>query len=352
MFEKFQLAVRNAYLDLKKNNKLRFDREWPSPGELKDWCLVVYSKGISKDDETIFTRFFNRDNSDDTIETSIRNIDLDRLRPLRNFIIGETNRRPDENLVKLLAILIDFSPRPYRLQDWIIDQNPENSDVNIDNKIGDKNDQDEHNILSDELTKNEINTDLEKGGLTSTEDGRQTVEKEVIGIVEEEEFNNVEEIKGKDTAEKESSFVKPASFFKPTTPIPPKQNRRIFYQTGAVLAAIGLSIAIYLLPQNQCMCWQEDHYVAVDCEEKILGTEVIALDADKLKYFEKINRPDTLTKEHVNRVWYSKINNQVEFFTGPGMHPVHDHRSLKAATIHIIESYALNDTTANDLVRD
>ena len=138
MFEKFQLAVRNAYLDLKKNNKLRFDREWPSPGELKDWCLVVYSKGISKDDETIFTRFFNRDNSDDTIETSIRNIDLDRLRPLRNFIIGETNRRPDENLVKLLAILIDFSPRPYRLQDWIIDQNPENSDVNIDNKIGDK----------------------------------------------------------------------------------------------------------------------------------------------------------------------------------------------------------------------
>lgn len=342
MFEKFQLAVRNAYLDLKNRSKLSFDREWPSPGELREWCLAVYSKGLSNDDETIFTRFFNRDNSCDTIETSIRNIDLDRLRPLRNFIIGETNRRPDENLVKLLAILIDFSPRPYQLQDWIIDQNPENSDVNIDNKIGDKNDQDEYSILSDELTKKEINTDLEKGGLPSTEEGRQTVKEEIIGIVEGKEFDNGEETNGTDKEGGENT----------TAPIPPKQNRRIFYQTGAVLAAIGLSIAIYLLPQNQCMCWKEDHYVAVDCEEKILGTEIVALDADKLKYFEKINRPDTLTAADVNRVWYSKINNQVEFFTGPGMHPVHDHRSLKAATKHIIESYARNDTTASDLMRE
>jgi len=118
MFERFQLAVRNAYLDLKNKNELHFGREWPSTGMLKNWCLTVYNTGISKEDELIYNRIFNQTANQDCLETAIKNYDPDKFRPLRNFIIGETKGRPDENLVKLLAILIDFNPRPYHAKDW------------------------------------------------------------------------------------------------------------------------------------------------------------------------------------------------------------------------------------------
>lgn len=131
MFEQFQWAVRNAYLALKNNKELPFDREWPSPGELKKWCLMAYSKGLSKDDAVIFSRFFNHNKTNDDMSTAISNLDVDKLRPLRNFIIGETNRRPDENLVKLLAVLIDFRPRPYTPQDWFVNQSPQSKNMNI-----------------------------------------------------------------------------------------------------------------------------------------------------------------------------------------------------------------------------
>ncbi|MNN94928.1 hypothetical protein D3C81_2136440 [compost metagenome] len=67
---------------------------------------------------------------------------------------------------------------------------------------------------------------------------------------------------------------------------------------------------------------------------------VIALDQNKLENFQKINSKDTLGMEDVGKVWYSKIGNEVEFFTSSGKHPVHINRSLKAATEHIITTWA------------
>ena len=68
---------------------------------------------------------------------------------------------------------------------------------------------------------------------------------------------------------------------------------------------------------------------------------VIPLDRDRLENFQKIQRLDTLNLEDVNKVWYSKVNNEVEFFTAPGLHPEHQERGLKLATKYIIEKYAM-----------
>ncbi|MEJ5090425.1 hypothetical protein [Sphingobacterium faecium] len=49
---------------------------------------------------------------------------------------------------------------------------------------------------------------------------------------------------------------------------------------------------------------------------------VIARDQNRLENFQKINSKDTSSMEDVGKIWYSKIANEVEFFTSPGNHPV------------------------------
>ena len=110
---------------------------------------------------------------------------------------------------------------------------------------------------------------------------------------------------------------------------------------GAFVVAALLAIYLWYRPSEpQCMYWHEDRYLAVDCMQGIDGANVIARDDYLLENFRKITNTDTLTLSHAGRVWYSKIDNVVEFFTGPGMHPVQTDRSLKAATKHIIQQYA------------
>ncbi|SMG44474.1 hypothetical protein [Sphingobacterium psychroaquaticum] len=118
MFERFQEAARTAYLDLKSNNKLDFSREWPSTGELKKWCLRTYARGLSQDDIRVFHLFFNDSHHDDDLERVIMRFSSDKFRPLRNFIIGET-QQPAEKAIKLLAVLINLEPRPYKSSDWV-----------------------------------------------------------------------------------------------------------------------------------------------------------------------------------------------------------------------------------------
>lgn len=103
-----------------------------------------------------------------------------------------------------------------------------------------------------------------------------------------------------------------------------------------------IAIVIYLFINNDCMCWNGIKYIEVDCKDNTQSNQIIALNEDKLHNFEKIMKPDTLTKADVGKVWYSKIDNEIEFFTHSGYHPILTRKSLKAATEHIIRTYSGN----------
>ncbi|MEN5232803.1 hypothetical protein [Sphingobacterium faecium] len=49
---------------------------------------------------------------------------------------------------------------------------------------------------------------------------------------------------------------------------------------------------------------------------------VIALNQNRLENFQRIDGKDTSSMEDVGKIWYSKIGNEVEFFTSPVNHPV------------------------------
>lgn len=265
MFDKFQKAVIEDYLNLKAAGKLPFESAEPSTGRLKEWCMQVYLNGLTTDDEHVFNQFFNPSNSAEKLERLIKNIDPDKFRPMRNYIIGATKARPDERLVKLLAVLIDFQPRPYRSSDW--------GAPTVLNPTDHPTDQNERFVIDE--------------------------------------------------------------------PKAPNRKTKLWYAAFAIVS-VCLIIGLFFYPKpQQCMAWVEDQYIAMHCQDENAQVELIALDEKKLKSFHKITRPDTLSRQHRNKLWYSKINNQVEFFTAPGFHPIYKDRALKVATERIIVKYAL-----------
>ncbi len=311
MFEKFQMAVRNAYLDLKNEGRLDFGRECPSPGKLRSWCLKRYLENLNHDDEKVFIDFFNSGNSSKDLAVLIEKFDVDKLKPLRSFINGDTKKRPDENIVKLLAVLIDFKPRPYKAYHW-----------GETLYTGGLNNGEENSLASGSDSEDAF-------AVSCTTDGEEK-EDGIPKPIEQAEVEN---------KEYKEDTLKPIEIKGRS-----KNNKILYGGVGLVIVTVLFAVYNIIIPAD-CMCWNGARYVEVDCQDKGQPYQIIGLDKNKLAHFQKITRPDTLNYEDIGKVWYSKINNEVEFFTYPGHHPIQHGRSLKAVTKHIMERYAGERTT-------
>lgn len=83
----------------------------PSPAELKTLCLLLFDNGISKQDQEIVAIFFEL-NEESTKRKQMECFDVDKLKPIGNFLKGKTETTRVVNL-DLIAFLVDFYPRPY-----------------------------------------------------------------------------------------------------------------------------------------------------------------------------------------------------------------------------------------------
>lgn len=388
MFEKFQEAVRNAYIDLKNNNLLDTHREIPSTGDLKKWCQQCLESGLTKGDEVIFQTFFNDGKSDKPLIEIVRNFETDKLRPLRNFIMSDKAMRPDRDYVNLLAVLVDFKPRPYLFNDWI--ESPGNKKTDNDQKRNDSDNKEDETLTINENPQPEEPTltaesgikqkvkDIEntsvlvppRGDTTSEEESTNPDDQGSIETTNQTaDRNNVKvnhlPVPGGNTDTDEvltapSKTVKidevnkyesvKDRFLGDSTRLDIKNNGKeniIFWNKKTSYAGVGvisIFIIIFLFSwmNKECMCWNGERYIEVDCKDNTRANEIIGLNRNKLDNFQKIMQTDTLNKEDIGRVWYSKIDNEVEFFTYSGHHPIHNRRSLKAATEHIIRTYSGN----------
>lgn len=84
----------------------------PSPAELKNLCLVLVDKGINKLDQEILDMFFDI-NDKSGKRKQIEHFEVDKLKPISNFLKGKTATTRIVNL-DVIAVLVDFNPRPYR----------------------------------------------------------------------------------------------------------------------------------------------------------------------------------------------------------------------------------------------
>lgn len=224
-------------------------------------------------------------------------LDIDKFKPVQRFLLGQTSE-PTNRVVELIAWLIDFQPRPFEA--W------------------------RNNKLSGGEKKNKEDKKLPTDGETKDIPPQEQPEKEIKGE-------------------------------------PQKVAKKLnFIQRTGIVATLGLIMGVAYwkgVPPDGCMYWTGTEYEAVDCDAQIPNTQILALNQQKLDHFKKITLPDTMTFNSLNKVWYSKINNEVEFFTTKGKHPLKTDRTLKPITTYILVKYGNNriitltnqpDTTEKD----
>ncbi len=303
MFSDYKAAIVKDYHLKKADGTLSLNLMNPTPAGLKNESLIVLETRTKKEDFKTLRLFFGEKENEGDYEKTIRNTDIDKFRPLSNFLKGKTSN-PDERNIELLAWLIDFSPRPYRLEFSA-------SDNKVATLPTTRNEHQVAQVLSAEHTK------MIYGGYSTAESAQQiTVSEKPDRSLLHRLLNN---------------------------------KRRIFILLiVALTGALGISLnksrinntlSAFSNAEKQCMYWSGEHFIQVDCLSQQPNIDLIAIDRSKLDYFRKINRPDTLTERHVNKVWYLKTNNMLELFTMEGKHPEHPEKRLRPLSRYMYNKY-------------
>jgi hypothetical protein len=282
-FEQYKSAIKVKYEE-KKSEDVSGILLNPTPAQLRNLCLMILDNSVSKSDENIFKLFFNV-KEEESLRKSMENSDIARFRPIISFLKGDKDSE-NSTRIELAAIIVGFNPRPYNkylLNDKISERrNPEVSLL-----------VEEKESVIDNLPLGEF---IEKAALKGNEDKI-----------------------GKKTA--------------------------IFFAVLFSLFFMGYTVKGVFFPKKECMQWEGNHYIAVDCANDKLGIGqlelIVPIDENimKLKKLDS-NRKVNFFKNDKPVVWYCKHNGVVELFNGPGFHP-ETGKPLKPITKYIIEKYNL-----------
>lgn len=280
MFPDYERLVMDDYRQKKADNILSSLLIHPTQAKLKRACEQLCKGELLKKDEKVIRDFCEEWDNDRTCLQNIGDCDVDKFKPLSNFLKKEKGSTDPIN-IELLACLIDFSRRPY-----------------------------------------ELGKKYEVGEGVQVEEDEQSC---VDGTLNDS-LRNQEE--GKATI----------------APLKPKRKFSKTAKVGVLLGITGVAVLVWWIiswpKDGACMYWANDHFEQIPCSKQVPNTLIIALDTAKANHLKKLTCKDSIINRGKGNVWYSKINNVVEFFTADGEHPVVRGRHLKPATNHIIETYA------------
>jgi hypothetical protein len=296
-FKEFTNQVFNAYQIKKGTKELATELENPAGAKLRDQCLIILADQQRKKDHDVLRDFFDPKRQSDDLEMRMKKPDVpDMLKPLANFMKNKVSKTEEKN-VKLLAVLINFEPRPYEeWRKWFQEQ---------------------------QISSNTISKEAEG---KSKEVIKETT---VIENNREKPNNNGSKADG-DSGKARKKWWSP----------------EVKMATLSFCTALTLSSGIYVIQDRAnpdgCMIWEDDHYKRTACKPREDDVSVIAYDEAQVTHFRKIKDEDTITYNSIGKVWYSKIDNRIEFFTGDGNHPIFTKKELKPITMHIIDTYVIN----------
>lgn len=161
MYQDYLDDIIAYYKTGKKNGRLQQRLIQPTPGSVKDECLAVCKARFQNKDLRILATFFEAGNNQDTTLRAIHRCDRDRFRPLVNFLKGITGNTDDLN-IELLAWLMDFPGRPYKVEDY-----PETPGETENNTVS--REIQSEKINDENLNKDSVDTSVGKTGRELTE---------------------------------------------------------------------------------------------------------------------------------------------------------------------------------------
>jgi hypothetical protein len=328
-FAQFKEEVFALYQAKKIRQELDDQLVNPSPAKLRDYCLIRLSEGLPPEDIEVFQKFFDPLKREKNLEEAITKYNTGYLKALQKFALNIT-QDPEDRVVKLFAILVDYQPRPFRFNYNNLDH-PPLKDAPIEK---------EHSEAKEDI-ENASSASSEPQATNYDNVVLEEYQVETIGAADDKNDHMATIEESNEDNEPENMGVLVHS---------PKKlilNKYALRFSGIASLIIAIFFTVHYLTPEDCMCWNGERYIQVDCQDQTQRYQVIGLDQDKLEHFRKITRPDTLGLKDLGNIWYSKIDNEIEFFTAPGYHPIQTMRSLKATTKHIFETYAGQRTENN-----
>ncbi|ANH83108.1 hypothetical protein A8C56_20885 [Niabella ginsenosidivorans] len=309
MFEQYQELVLQLYEKKQRENDLPLDLMQPTPAKIKKACLRACTKRFSRKDGRVLEAFFGEGNDQAVILKAIKRYEADKFKALIKFLRKET-ASTDEKNIELLAWLIGFEPRPFELGRHY--DHPENSETTIDGT-------EKYNCNKEKNGETSNGSDQPDKALTNPNEGLQIA-----------------------VTRSGTNFSKTGFHIKKG---PVALSAIIVVLAGIIIYWVGTNKSVpgpmASSMKGSCMYWAGDHYQQISCSQKVHGALVIALDSEKLVYFKKITRPDTITEADINKVFYIKFGRKIEFYTERGVHPVYTERTLKPLTGYIYEKHIL-----------
>ena len=115
----------------------------------------------------------------------------------------------------------------------------------------------------------------------------------------------------------------------------------------SVIIFTGYAVKKEAFPAKECMQWKDDHYEEVVCEGKKIGFAAINPIFDRneeLLDFKriKVSASTTFFKDGQPVVWYIKQDGKCEYFNAPGLHPISG-KPLRPVSKHIVSKYVLKE---------
>jgi len=314
-FEDYKLEVIRTYEKKKSEGNLPPNLLRHTPAKLKRECMDEFSNRYLDSDQHTFTSLFGKGNSKVEFLKLVKDSNPDLFRPLNTYLRRNTTGGTHDRNIELLAWLIDFKERPHQGVDpyELVDSewnSPSTMKENISTEIKFS---EEKSELEEELIGSEIKIDsaekkIEKEkqrGLTIIDDDPQNVDKGIFGI-------------------------------------PPKFNKTILAFFATLVLLIGVYICYRVFYNPQCMYWDKDHYQPIDCDQKVDGATIIAVDTASLKHLKRITNLSSITINDIGKVHYSKVDNKVEFYTTGGDNPTDHRKRLLPLSKHMYEKYVLH----------
>lgn len=294
--ETYRKAILEKYLLEKKGELSSYFFE-PTPGLIKEACIIIYDKRRTREDIKILRSFF-KPKREENILSAIEKVDIDKFRPVVKFL-KEGSTTPKRHSLELASWLVDFEPRPFiKYIHWngkekermvIIDD-----DRNLQNPEGE-------NVEERKLAEEKERLEKKKGW-------RKIKRKWIITIAISVAFGAI----------LMTTPLLKELIFKPAPPI---------------------------IKNEGCMTWADSVYIKISCDQGPLskyGNAVKPMDRMELKNMKKVKVNAAyrfFTEDDEPLIWYSKNKDDTyEYFTAPGYHPISG-ETLRKITPHIIQTY-------------
>lgn len=136
LFSDYSKAVTDSYHQQKNQGQLSSNLDQLTPAKLRNESVRIMATRFCETDHRTLTDFFGFENNNpEQLQRAMDNCDVDKFKPLINYLKGKTSDTDQKN-IELLAWLLNLKPRPYRFGEMKLPVAERMGDLEVKSEVG------------------------------------------------------------------------------------------------------------------------------------------------------------------------------------------------------------------------